>query len=206
MIFYTKYHVYWWGFAYIKYITKLYGTIKLNETEKSFGRTRRLFWPIRSYEYRKLIPIFSLFFLISFVYHLLRNMKIALIITLKDSGANTIPFLKIGCVLPCAILITYIFTKLISKHSREKVFYLMVSGFIVYFTIFTFILFPQQNLLELTNVAIFLKQYIFIADGFHGLIAVIKYWNIAVFYVISELWSTVVLSMLIWGLDRKSVV
>lgn len=173
------------------------------ESGRPFGRVRSVVWPIRSNEYGKLIPMFCMFFLISFVYHLLRNMKIALIVTLKGSGANTIPFLKIGCVLPCAILATYIFAKLATKYNRDTVFYCMVGGFLAYFSLFTMVLLPNQQILELESLSKFLADYIFVADGFQGLISVIKYWNISLFYVIQELWSTVVISMLLWGFANE---
>ena len=49
-------------------------------------------------------------------------MKIALIVTAEQSGAEVIPFLKIGAALPGALLFTYIFTKLINRFNREQVF------------------------------------------------------------------------------------
>ena len=75
-----------------------------------FSKIRNFLWPIYRYELKKLIPMFILFFLISFVYNLLRNMKIALIVTAEKSGAEVIPFLKIGAALPGALFFTYIFT------------------------------------------------------------------------------------------------
>ncbi len=88
-----------------------------------FGLIRNFIWPIHRFELIKLIPMFILFFLISFVYNLLRCMKISLIVTARDSGVEVIPFLKIGAVLPGALIFTYIFTKLINRYSRERVFY-----------------------------------------------------------------------------------
>ena len=98
----------------------------MSTDENSFGRVRSFLWPIHTHELKRLIPMFFLFFLISFVYNLLRNMKLSLIVTLKGSGAQVIPFLKLGAVLPAALLMTFIFTKLISRFNREKVFYIML--------------------------------------------------------------------------------
>jgi AAA family ATP:ADP antiporter len=140
-----------------------------------------------------------MFFLTTFVYHVLRNMKVSLIVTLKGAGANVIPFLKICCVLPSAILVTYIFTKLVTKFNREQVFYYMMCSFIIYFIIFAFVLYPYQEFFELEKFSLFLKNYIFTASGFNGLIAVVKYWNIAFFYIVAELWSTFILTVLLWG-------
>ena len=49
-------------------------------------------------EIKKIIPIFSLFFLISFVYHILRCLKITLIVKADGSGAEVIPFVKFWLV------------------------------------------------------------------------------------------------------------
>ena len=61
-----------------------------------------------------MIPIFVLFFVFYFVYTLLRAIKTAFIVTAEGSGAEVIYFLKILGVLPGAVLLTYIFTKLIN--------------------------------------------------------------------------------------------
>ena len=109
---------------------------------KPFSRIRNFFWPIYNYELKKLIPMFTLFFLITFVYNVLRIMKIAIVVTAKGSGAEIISFLKIFGVLPGALILTYIYTALISRFSRERVFYTMLAGFLIYFAIFLIFLYP----------------------------------------------------------------
>lgn len=176
---------------------------KENFSNKQFGKIRSFLWPIYNHELKKLIPMFSLFFLISFAYNLLRNMKIALIVTLKGSGAHAIPFLKIGAVLPGALFMTYIFTKLINRFSREYVFYTMLIGFLFYFFLFMFVFFPYRKYFELNMFADFLNAHVFFAEGLSGLVAIIRYWNLSLFYVLCEMWSAVVLSMLFWGFANE---
>ena len=171
--------------------------------QPQFGKLRNFFWPIYRYELKKLVPMSILFFLVSFVYNLLRAIKTALIITAKGSGAEVISFLKIGGVLPGAILLTYIFTRLISKFSREQVFYTILTGFLVYFAIFLVILYPNHNYLQLDFLADYLQDHIFTGSGFKGFIAVIRHFNLSLFYVLSEMWSTVVLSTLFWGFANE---
>ncbi len=171
--------------------------------EPQFGKIRNFFWPIYHYELKKLVPMFILFFLISFVYSLLRVMKISLVVTAKGSGAEIISFLKIGGVLPGALLLTYIFTKLINKFSREQVFYTILTGFLIYFAIFLFFLYPNHDHLRLDFLADYLQTYILRGPGFKGFIAVIRHLNLSVFYVLSEMWSTVVLSTLFWGFANE---
>ena len=170
---------------------------------QEFGKIRNFFWPIYRYELKKLIPMFILFFLISSVYNMLRNMKIALMVTAENSGAEVIPFLKIGAVLPGALLFTYLFTKLINRFNREQVFYAMLSGFLVYFALFLFVLYPHHQALQLDRFADFLKAHVFMADGLNGLITLVRHWNLTLFYVLAEMWSTVVLSVLFWGFANQ---
>jgi len=59
-----------------------------------FGKWRSIFWPIHTFELKKLLPMLFLFFLILFNYTVLRDTKDTLIVTAAGSGAEAIPFLK----------------------------------------------------------------------------------------------------------------
>lgn len=168
---------------------------------QSFGKLRNFLWPIHGYEHKKLIPMLILFFLISFVYNLLRCMKVTLVVTPLDSGAEVIPFLKVWAVLPGAVLLTYIYTQLSNRLNREQVFYAMLGLFIGFFTLFLLVLYPHREALELTTLANFLQSKL--PEGFKGLISIIRYWPLSLFYVLSELWSAAVLSMLFWGFANE---
>lgn len=170
--------------------------------QKPFGRIRNLIWPIYNFELRKLIPMFLLFFLISFVYNMLRCLKVALMISAEGSGAEVVPFLKIGAVLPAAVLLTYIFTLLMSRFNREQVFYIIICGFMAYFVTFLCVLYPNHQYLQLDGVADFL-QGILGGGSAKGFIAAVRHLNLTVFYVLCELWSTVVLIMLFWGFANE---
>ena len=87
----------------------------------------------------------AIFFLISFNYNLLRASKDSLIVTAKNSGAEAIPFIKVWVILPMAILLTFIFTRLANRFTREKVFYIMMTGFISFFFLFAFFLYPARD-------------------------------------------------------------
>lgn len=176
---------------------------KPQQKPQQFSKLRGFFWPIHNYELKKLIPMFTLFFLITFIYNVLRTMKIAIIVTAKGSGVEVISFVKFFGVLPGAIILTYIFTKLISRFSRERVFYTMLSGFLIYFAIFMVFLFPNHDKLQLNFIADYLQKHLLVAQGFSGLISVIRHLNLSVFYVLTEMWSSVVLSTLFWGFANE---
>lgn len=168
---------------------------------KPFGKFRNFLWPIHGYEHKKLVPMLFLFFLISFVYNLLRWMKITLVVTAEGSGAEVLPFLKVWAVLPAAILITFLYTKLSNRLSREQVFCTMIGIFLGFFVLFLFVLHPNRELLELTRLADFLQIYL--PEGLKGLIFVIRNWPLSLFYVTAEMWSAIMLSMLFWGFANE---
>ncbi|HQW58308.1 MAG TPA: Npt1/Npt2 family nucleotide transporter, partial [Gammaproteobacteria bacterium] len=168
---------------------------------KPFSKLRNFLWPIYGYELKKLLPMLALFFLITFVYNVLRCMKITLVVTSQGSGAEVIPFLKVWAVLPGAVLITYVYTKLTHHLNREQVFYTMLSFFLGFFTLFLLVLYPNRELLELTTIADSLQTRL--PEGLGGLVSIIRHWPLTIFYVLSELWSTAVLSMLFWGFANE---
>lgn len=184
-------------------ISEVQHTNSQNPQSNSFGRLRNLIWPIHSFELKKLIPMFILFFLISFVYNMLRCLKVSLMVTAEGSGVEVIPFLKIGAVLPGALLLTYIFTLLISRFNREQVFYIILTGFLSYFALFIFVLYPHHHALQLDSIADFLQSNIFTGAGSKGFISAIRHFNLTVFYVLCEMWSSVVLTMLFWGFANE---
>ncbi len=128
-------------------------------------------------------------------------MKVTLVVSPEGSGAEVIPFLKVWAVLPGAVLLTYIYTRLSNVFNREQVFYGMLGLFLGFFALFSLVLYPNRAALEFTTLAEFLQ--VELPEGFKGLIAMIRHWPLSLFYVLSELWSAVVLSMLFWGFANE---
>lgn len=169
----------------------------MNEEQKPFGPIRSLLWPIHRTELKKVLSMFLLMCSLCICYSILRNLKDTVILTAKTSGAEVIPFLKVWGMLPGAIAGTWIFAKLSNRFSRERVFYILVSSFLAYFILFAFVLYPHHEQLHLTNLGGYLTEVL--PKGFKGFISMIQNWTFTFFYVICELWSTIVLSMLFWG-------
>src|ERR1700730_4386049 len=111
-----------------------------------FSKIRSFLWPIYRHEVKKVVPMMLMLFLICFNYSILRNVKDALVVTAKSSGAEVIPFIKVWVLLPMAILFTLIFTRLTNRYSQEKVFYFIISAFLIFFGCFTFFLYPHHEL------------------------------------------------------------
>ncbi len=166
-----------------------------------FSQWRRYLWPVHYYELKKLIPMLLIFFFISFDYNVLRTLKDSLLITAKSSGAEVIPFVKVWAMFPGAVLMTLLFAWLSNRLARDTVFYIIISIFLVYFAVFTFILYPIRDSIHPHALADYLEGVL--PKGYKGLIAMFRYWTFTLFYVMSELWSSAVLSVLFWGFANQ---
>ncbi len=164
---------------------------------KPFGTIRAFLWPVYREEYPKFIPMFLISFLICFNYYLLRISKDAVLITAPESGAEAIPFIKVWAILPTAILMTFLFTRFSNWLNRRTIFYAMLWLFIGYFAFFTFVLYPNRDALHPNGFADYLQS--FLPQGFKGLIAIIRNWTYSTFYVMAEMWSTMIMTILFWG-------
>lgn len=170
-------------------------------TEAGFSRIRSYLWPIHSYELKKFIPMLIIFFLVGFNYSLLRTTKEALVVTAPLSGAEALPFLKVWAVVPTALLFTFIFTRVSNRLSREQVFYAMMSMFIAFFLIFIFFLYPFQDQLHPHEFCDRVQELLpkKLQNGLQGFIAMFRNWTFTLFYVMSEMWSTIIMTVLAWG-------
>lgn len=171
------------------------------QTHDHFGILRRILWPVYSHEIKKLLPMLLIFFLITFDYNILRTMKDALIVTAKSSGAEVIPFIKVWVMFPAALFLTFLYARFTNHLNREKVFYAMMSVFMGYFFIFITILYPFKEHIHLDSIANYLQLHL--PEGCRGLIAMVRYWSFTSFYVMSELWGTMLLFTLFWGFANE---
>ena len=169
----------------------------MSQVKTEFSKWRSILWPVHSFELKKLLPMFLMFFFISFNYTILRDTKDTLIVTAAGSGAEAIPFLKVWGVLPMAVLFMIIYAKLSNKLSKPKLFYSTIIPFIVFFALFATVLYPLRDYLHPTAFADSLQNML--PQGFMGLIAIIRNWTYSLFYIMSELWGSVALSLLFWG-------
>lgn len=162
-----------------------------------FGKWRSMLWPVHAFELRKLIPMLLLMFFINFNYTILRDTKDALIVTAPGSGAEAIPFLKVWGVLPVAIVFMLIYAKLSNILSKTKLFYTTIISFLVFFALFALVLYPARDVLHPTELADKLQAAL--PKGFGGLVAIFRNWTFSLFYIMSELWGSMALSLLFWG-------
>ena len=167
------------------------------ENKDQFGLFRSIFWPVHRTEVKKVLSMLLLLFLLCMSHGVLRNLKDAIILTAKHSGAEVIPFIKVWGMLPGVFLATWFYTRLRRYFKKENVFYIIISCFIAYFLLFAFVLYPHSEQLHLEKLGNWASSVL--PQGFQGLIALVRNWTFTSFYIISELWAVVVLAILFWG-------
>jgi AAA family ATP:ADP antiporter len=160
-------------------------------------RWRNRLWPIQSYELKKVLPLLFMKFFISFTYGVLTTMKDAFVVTAKGSGAEVIPVLKGWIVLPIALGATLLYSKLANTFRRSALFYGIIIFFMVFVFLYGFVLYPNLDSLSPHDSADWLLEKLGSANG-HW-VAIYRNWIPSLFFVLAELWGTIVIFLLFWG-------
>ena len=138
-----------------------------------------------------------MFFCILFNYTILRDTKDVLMITAPKSGAEVIPFIKTYVNLPTAISFAAIYAKLCDNMEHKNVFYACTLPFLAFFTIFALVIYPNSSWLHPHAFVDHIAQVL--PAGFAAPLAIVRNWSFAIFYVMAEMWGSVVTSLLFWG-------
>ncbi|MDE3055072.1 MAG: NTP/NDP exchange transporter [Verrucomicrobiota bacterium] len=162
---------------------------------------RRILWPVHSYEFKKVLPLFLMKFCFSFTYGILTAMKDASVVTARGSGAEVIPILKGWIVLPIALGTTLLFSKLSNIYRRDTLFYAIVLFFMSFLAFYGFFLHPNLEAFSPHASADWLVQIL----GEHNShwIAIYRNWGPSLFFVIAELWGQVGIFLLFWGFVNR---
>ena len=155
---------------------------------------RRVFWPIEWHENKKFIPMALMMACILFNYATLRSIKDGLVVT--HIGPEAISFLKTYVVLPSAVIFMIIYAKLCNVLSQRQVFNTVTIFFLAYFILFTFVLYPNPEMFHLSTD--FMDSYVLQYPKLQWFIKIISYWSFASFYMMSEMWGSMMVTLLFW--------
>lgn len=147
----------------------------------------------------KLIPMTTLFFFMTFVNAILDSTKDTLVVT-AFGGAEQLIFLTVYAALPCSVLFLMLYSKMANRLQSGPLFYATLLPFVGFFALFGAVLFPFQHVLH-PSAESWINA---IPTGLEGAVAMIQHWTYTLFYVFSELWGDVVLSLLFWGLANET--
>jgi len=164
-------------------------------------RWQQRLWPIQPFELKKVVPLFLMKFFISINFVILSSLKDTLIVTAPQSGAEVIPILKGWLVLPVVIGATLLYSKLSNTMRRQTLFYAILAFFITFLLLYGFLLFPHRDQLCPHATADWLTQRF--GSTWSPWIAVFRYWMDALFFIVAELWSSLVIFLCFWGLSNE---
>lgn len=156
-------------------------------------------WPIERHELRKFLSMTVLMFCILFVQNLIRALKDSIVNTMI--GTETISFLKVWGVVPAAFLMAALYIKIVNSMQPARIFTVIVGGFLSFFALFAFVLFPNHELIHLSPATT--DALIAASPHIKWFIVIIANWSFSLFYIIAELWPNIVFSLLFWQFVNK---
>lgn len=156
-------------------------------------------WPIETHELKKFLPMTFMMFAILFNYSAVRSIKDSLVVS--NIGPEAISFMKLYMVLPAAILGMLLYSKLTNLMKQDKVFYTIVSIFLVFFGSFAFILYPNADLIHPNPETI--NALVESFPRFKWFLLIAGQWMYGAFYIFAELWGSMALTLLFWGFANQ---
>lgn len=160
--------------------------------------------PIKKDDWKKFLPMAFMMVCVLFNYNELRGLKDALVV--PEIGAEAISFIKLYCVVPAAVIAMLVYSKMTNVTSSERIFVYFTSFFMVWFLFFAFILYPNvdavhpapESIEGLITAKYDLVLFSIDMSHFKWFVLIYSKWSYALFYVLAELWGSVMLSLLFW--------
>lgn len=152
--------------------------------------------PIQLNELPKFLTTSFVMVLTLYIYSILRGTKDALII--DELGAELISTLKLWGVLPFAILMMVVYTKLCDFFKRSTMYHVLVGFFVGFFVMFNFVFYPNAE-----SIHFDMTSAIEAAPAFKYPLMAIGSWSFSLFYIMSELWGSMMLSLMFWQLANQ---
>ncbi len=175
---------------------------ELNQSPPEFTGFRKVFWPIYNHELKKFLPMVVMMFCFLFNYTIMRDTKDTLIVT--AAGAEAIPFLKFWGTLPMSIFFVLAYAKLSNVLKPTTLFYSMILPFLLFFSSFGFFIYPNIEAVSPNHAADAMEAFVKaelpaqMQTTMFRLIEVLRVWPYALFYILSELWGSMGISLLFW--------
>jgi AAA family ATP:ADP antiporter len=166
------------------------------EVNQEFSGLRKLLWPIHSHEIKKFLPMGIMMFCILFIYTVLRDTKDAILVNAPGAGAESLAFAKGIGVTASAVIFMMLYTKAANLFNREGLFYVTALPFLIFFGLFPYCIYPFCDSLHMSLDTI--KEYQALYPSLTWIIPLVGNWTYTLFYILSELWGSAVLSLLFW--------
>src|SRR5690348_11626317 len=163
---------------------------------QEFSGWRKLLWPIHSHEVKKFLPMGIMMFCILFIYTVLRDTKDAILVNAPGAGAESLAFAKGIGVTISAVLFMVLYTKAANIFKKEGLFYVTALPFLLFFGLYPYCIYPFVDSIHMDLDAI--QSYQAAYPNLKWMIPLIGNWTYTLFYILSELWGSAILSLLFW--------
>lgn len=176
-------------------LNSLISYFTIMSSEQSQASTRK-FFPVEKHEMPKFLWTSLMMMLTIYIYSILRGTKDAMLIS--KMGAELISTVKLWGVTTSAILFMLVYTKLVDVFSRTNLYHIINWFFMGFFIIFLFLLYPNIDAVcpDTTGwieAMPYLKYFFLMLGG----------WPYTLFFIFSELWGSVMLSLMFWQLANQ---
>lgn len=173
----------------------------INKEDSFLKRLLFKVFPIYKGEWKRFLPMALMMFFILFNYTILRNVKDTLVTNGKGAEAEIISFIKLFGVMPAAIFFVVLYSKMSNLMNRQRIFYLITGFFITFFAAFAFVIYPNIDYLHPSSETIHSLQAYY--PNFKMIIAMWGNWTYCLFYILAEMWGSMVLSLFFWQLANE---
>lgn len=163
---------------------------------QEFTGWRKLLWPIHSHEIKKFLPMGIMMFCILFVYTVLRDTKDAMLVNAPGAGAESLAFAKGIGVTGSAILFMILYAKAANLFNREGLFYVTALPFLLFFGLYPYCIYPFVDSIHMNLDTIHAYQQAY--PNIKWIIPLVGNWTYTLFYILSELWGSAIVSLLFW--------
>lgn len=156
-------------------------------------------FPLQSGEIERFFTLAIMMALIVYVYSVQRNAKDAFIISIL--GTELISTIKLYGTLVGAIIFMIVYSKMVDLMNRTQIFHILNISFISFFLLFTVILYPNLDAIRIDSLSLIEEKVFFLKY----IIMMIKNWPLSLYYIISELWGSAMLSLIFWQIANQIV-
>lgn len=126
-----------------------------------------------------------------YVLNILKSTKDTLVVS--QLGAELISTIKLFGVLPSAFIFVLFYTQLTNYLTRVQIYHFFNLLFNSFFILFAFVLYPNANLIH-PDLSYLIDKF----PVFRYQIIMIEHWSYSLFYIMSELWGNIMLSLMFW--------
>ena len=168
----------------------------MTKQEDQSKTSSKKFLPVSAAELPKFFWTSLLMMLTIYVYSILRGTKDAMLIS--QMGAELISTVKLWGVTTSAIIFMLLYTKLADSFTRTTLYHIINCFFMGFLVFFLFYLYPNIHSVcpdtsGLIESMPYLKYFFLMVAG----------WPYTLFYIFSELWGSVMLSLMFWQLANQ---